>query len=82
MAWLWCRKSLEGHELAAGLCPPMKGKLSVNPAVNGYLFELGKDKAGKREGWAPPVICCTQDTVGPLPPLHLWLLGYKKVLPL
>ena len=38
--------------------------LSVNLAVNGYLFELGKDKAGKGEGWAPLFISCAQDTVG------------------
>ena len=35
--------------------------LSVNPAVNVYLFELGKDKAAKGEGWARPFICFTQD---------------------
>ena len=28
------------------------------------LFELGKDKAAKGEGWAPPFISCAQDTVG------------------
>ena len=39
--------------------------LSVNPAENGYLFfELGKDKAAKGEGWAPPFISSAQDTVG------------------
>ena len=37
---------------------------SVNPAVNGFLFELGKDKAGKEEGCAPPFISCAKDTVG------------------
>ena len=41
------------------------GKLSIEPAVNGYLFfELGKDKAAKREGLALPFISCAQDTVG------------------
>ena len=35
---------------------------SVDPAVNGYLFELGKAKAAKGEGWA--FISCAQDTVG------------------
>ena len=38
--------------------------LSVSPAVNGYLFELRKDKAATGEGWAPPFICCSQNTVG------------------
>ena len=38
--------------------------LSVKPAVNGYLFELGKDKAAKGDRWAPPSISCVQDTVG------------------
>ena len=28
------------------------------------FFELGKVKAAKGEGWAPPFICCAQDTVG------------------
>ena len=28
------------------------------------VFELGKDKAAKGEGWAPPFISCAQDTVG------------------
>ena len=38
--------------------------LSVNPAVNGYFFELGKDKAAKGMGWAPPLFICAQDTMG------------------
>ena len=33
---------------------------SVNSAVNGYLFELGKAKAAKEEGWASPFINCAQ----------------------
>ena len=32
--------------------------------VMGTFFELGKDKAAKGEGWAPPFISCVQDTVG------------------
>ena len=28
------------------------------------FFELGQDKAAKREGWAPPFISCAEDTVG------------------
>ena len=27
VAWLWCRKSLEGRKFKAGLCHPMTGKL-------------------------------------------------------
>ena len=42
------------------------------------LFELGKDKAAKGKGWAPPFISCAQDTVGLLPPLPLRLKGYGK----
>ena len=38
--------------------------MSVNLAVNGDLFELGKAKAVKREGWAPPFTRCAQDTAG------------------
>ena len=38
--------------------------VAINP-VNGYLFfELGKDKATKGEGWAPPFISSVQDTIG------------------
>ena len=37
---------------------------SVNPAEMGTFFELGKAKAAKGEGWAPPFISCAQDTVG------------------
>ena len=29
-----------------------------------FFFELGKAKAAKGEGWAPPFISCAQDTVG------------------
>ena len=38
--------------------------LSVNPAVNGYHYESGKDKDAKRDGWALPFISCAQDKVG------------------
>ena len=33
---LWCRKSLEDHEFKTWA----SGKLSVNPAVNGYLLRI------------------------------------------
>ena len=42
----------------------LKETLSVNPAVNGYFFELGKAKAAKGEGWAPLFISYAQDTEG------------------
>ena len=48
----------------------------------GTFFELGKDKAAKGEGWAPPFISCAQDTVGLYPPLPLRLSGYGTPLPL
>ena len=48
----------------------------------GTFFELGKDKAAKGEGWAPPSISCAQVTVELYPPLPLRLLGYGKPLPL
>ena len=38
---------------------------TVKPAVNGYLFESGKNKAVKGEGWAPSFICSAKDIVGP-----------------
>ena len=42
----------------------MAGKLSVNPAVNEYIFSIiGKDEAGKGDESAPPFICCAKDTV-------------------
>ena len=46
----------------------------------GIFFELGKDKAAKGDGRAPPFIGCAQDTVGLLLPLPLWLSGYGKPL--
>ena len=52
------------REFEAGLRHAATGKLSVNPVVNEYFFELGKDKAPKGEGWAPPFISCAQDIVG------------------
>ena len=37
--------------------------LSVYQQYMGTFFEFGKDKAAKRDGWAPPFISCAQDTV-------------------
>ena len=73
--------SPEGRELAAGLRHPTTGKLALSTQQSmGTFFELGKDKAAKEEGCAPPFISCAQDTVGLQPPLPLWLLGYGKLL--
>ena len=53
------------RELEAGLRLAANGKLSLSTQQKmGTFFELGKDKAAKREGWAPHVISCAQDTVG------------------
>ena len=41
------------------------GKLSLSTQQKmGTFFELGKDKAAKGEGWAPPFISCAKVTVG------------------
>ena len=53
--------------------------LSVNPAVNGYLFALWKAKAAKGEGWAPPFIGCAQDTVGLSPSCRVLCAGFLKI---
>ena len=37
------------------------GKLSLSTQQKmGTFFKLGKDKAAKREGWAPPFISCAK----------------------
>ena len=46
-----------GYESLLGSTGSWK-TLSVNPAVNGYLFRIGKDEALKGGGWALPFICC------------------------
>ena len=39
------------------------GKLSLSTQqLMDTFFELGKDKAAKRERWAPPFINCAQDS--------------------
>ena len=53
--------------------------LIVSSAVNGCPFRSSeKNKAVTEEGWAPPLICCAQDTVGILPPLH-WAFLPKNI---
>ena len=44
------------HVATGKLCQPSRKFFT--------FFELGKDKAAKGEGWAPPFISCAQDTVG------------------
>ena len=59
------QKVAVSREFEAQLRHAATGKtFSVNPAKMGTFFELGKDKAAKGEGWAPPFISCAQDTVG------------------
>ena len=67
VTWLWCRKSLEGLEIAPRfrLSSDDWKTLSVSPAANWYLSSnQGKDKAAKGEGWAPPYISCSHDIAG------------------
>ena len=53
------------RESEARLRHAATGKLSLSTQHKmGTFFELGKDKAAKGEGWAPPFIGCAQDTVG------------------
>ena len=45
-----------------------------------YLyFELGKAKAVKGEGWAPPFVSCAQDTMGLY--IFLWFPSYSSITP-
>ena len=75
VAWLCVssRPDLAMRRLENSLCKPSSKWVS--------FFELGKDKAAKGEGWAPPFIGCAQDTVGLQPPLPLRLLDFGKPLP-
>ena len=71
----WLERLGYGAEVAvkrkfeAGLRHETTGKLSLSAKQKmGTFFELGKAKAAKGEGWAPPSISCAQDTVGLYPP--------------
>ena len=76
------QKVAVSREFEARLRHAATGKLSLSTQQKmGTFFELGKDKAAKGEGWAPPFISCAQDTVGLEPPLPLRLLGYGTPLP-
>ena len=55
----------ESRRIEARLRHAATGKLSLSTQQKmGTFIELGKDKAAKGEGWAPPFISCAQDTVG------------------
>ena len=52
-------------EFETGLRHATTGKLPLLTLQRmGTFFELGKAKAEKGEGWAPPFVSCAQDTVG------------------
>ena len=52
------------REFEARLRHAATGKLSLSTQQQtGTFFELGKGKAAKGEGWAPPFISCAQDTM-------------------
>ena len=65
------------REFEAWLRHALTVKLSLSTQqLIGTFVELGKNKAAKGEGWAPPFISCAQDIVG-LPPttptaIRLW----------
>ena len=52
------------REFEARLSHAAIGKLCQPSRKCVQIFELGKDKAAKEEGWALPFISCAQDTVG------------------
>ena len=57
------QKVAVSREFEARLRHAATGKLSRSTQQKmGTFFELGKDKAAKGEGWAPPFISCAQDT--------------------
>ena len=59
------QKVAVSREFEARLRHSATGKLSLSTQQKvGTFFELGKDKAARGEGWAPPFISCAQDTVG------------------
>ena len=53
------QKVAVSREFEARLRHAATGKLSLSTQQKmGTFFELGKDKAAKGEGWAPPFISC------------------------
>ena len=68
LEWLgYGAESAVKREFEAGLRHVATGKLCQPSSKRVPFFELGKDKAAKGEGWAPPFISCAQDTVGLYP---------------
>ena len=61
--------SAEGHRFESGLSTLATGYLSVDPAINLYLYRIRKKDKAERS--APHFICCSKGTVGLLPPLPL-----------
>ena len=56
---------LEGPEIKVGHCHLTTGKPSLSTQqLMDTFFKLGKGKAVKGKGSAPPIICSAQDTVG------------------
>ena len=73
------QKVAVSREFEARLRHAATGKLSLSTQQKmGTFFELGKDKAAKGEGWAPPFFSCAQDqysgTLTPTAPtaIRLW----------
>ena len=63
-AWLQHRKSPYRASLRLGFAMQQLEISLCQPSTKWVpFFELGKDKAAKGEGWAPPFISCAQDTV-------------------
>ena len=58
----WCRKS--PYRVSSRLGCAMRRLENSLCQPSRKFFELGKDKAAKGEGWAPPFISCAKDTVG------------------
>ena len=59
------QKVAVSREFESQLRHAATGKLSLSTQQKmGTFIELGKDKAGKGQGWAPPFISCAQDIVG------------------
>ena len=72
------QKVTVSREFEARLRHAATGKLSLSTQQKmGTFFELGKDKAAKGEGWAPPFISCAPRYSGTLTPtaptaIRLW----------
>ena len=72
------QKVAVSREFEARLRHAATGKLSLSTQQKmGTFFELGKDKAAKGKGWAPPFISCAQRYGGTLTPtaptaIRLW----------